>query len=72
MGALYTCDFCLKLFVEDELEMCCNCGEIFCIKCVPDKSKITLNGQQQVRFKMDKLHYCTEVCLMEDARKKWG
>jgi hypothetical protein len=68
MDPLYTCDFCLKLFIEDHLERCCNCGEIYCIKCVPEKHiKTLINGEDKLHFQQDSLHYCTEVCMKEDT-----
>jgi hypothetical protein len=67
MDPLYTCDFCLKLFTENQLERCCNCGEIFCIKCVPISHVVTLTyDKEEADSGKHKLYYCTEVCMIED------
>lgn len=68
MDALYFCDFCLKLYIEDQLNQCCNCGEIFCTKCVASCTKIYLTEEDEAEFQQ--LNYCSELCLMEDKRTK--
>jgi hypothetical protein len=63
MEPLYHCDFCLKLYVEDELERCVNCMEIFCINCVKTPhtlADVTYYGE-------DISYYCSCQCVLEDT-----
>jgi hypothetical protein len=60
MDPLYNCDFCLKLFTENELERCHTCGEIFCFKCVKKASFLILDEVKGVL-----MNFCTETCLNE-------
>jgi hypothetical protein len=62
MEPLYKCDFYLKLFVERELNMCGNCGEIFCVKCVENPPVFyTVFGGENI-------YYCTETCCVEHKK----
>jgi hypothetical protein len=57
---VYSCDFCLKHFPESHLDRCDNCGEIFCLKCVPEK--ILSPCQKYIRAKH---YFCSRVCRVE-------
>ena len=57
---VYICDFCLKHFPENILERCDNCGELFCVRCVPESIVSSCR-----KYSGAKHYFCSRVCRVE-------
>jgi hypothetical protein len=60
INKLHICDFCSKPYPQNNLERCDNCGELFCVYCVPE-----LKLKPCRKYSGAKHYFCSRVCRVE-------